>query len=65
MATKNTQQMLANFDHHADGAVGYKWHLPMEHIPGFTRSHWLLPLGECLRCIAPAAAMVSVFVETT
>jgi len=30
----------------------------MEHIQGFTGSHWMLPSGECLRRIAPAAAMV-------
>jgi len=37
----------------------------MEHILGFTRSHWMPPSGECLSRIAPAAAMVSEFVETT
>jgi hypothetical protein len=40
-------------------------HLPIEHIQGFTRSHWMPPSGECLRRIAPAAAMVDGFVETT
>jgi hypothetical protein len=34
----------------------------MVHIPGFTRSYWLSPLGKCLRRIAPAAAMVDGFV---
>jgi hypothetical protein len=37
----------------------------MEHIQGFTRSHWMLPLSKCLHPIAPAAAMVNEFVETT
>jgi hypothetical protein len=37
----------------------------MEHIQGFTRSYWMPPSGECLRCIAPAAVMVDEFVETT
>ena len=37
----------------------------MEQIDGFTLSHWMLPLGECLRSIALAAAMVDKFVETT
>jgi hypothetical protein len=37
----------------------------MEHIPGFTRSRWMPPLGECLHHIAPAAAMVNEFVENT
>jgi hypothetical protein len=40
-------------------------HRPIEHIQGFTRSHCMPPLGECLRRIAPAAAMVDGFVETT
>jgi hypothetical protein len=40
-------------------------HCPMEHIQGFTRSYWVLPLGECLRRIAPAAVMVDEFVENT
>jgi len=33
----------------------------MEHIHGFTRSHWMPPSGKCLRRIAPAAAMVDDF----
>jgi hypothetical protein len=37
----------------------------MDHIRGFTRSHWMQPSDECLRRIAPAAAMVDEFVETT
>ena len=34
----------------------------MEHIPGFTRSHWMPPSCECLLRIALAAAMVDKFV---
>jgi hypothetical protein len=37
----------------------------MDHIQGFTRSHWMQPSGEFLRRIAPAAAMVDEFVKTT
>jgi hypothetical protein len=36
----------------------------MEHIQGFTRSHWMLPSGKCLRRIAPAAVMVNELVDT-
>jgi hypothetical protein len=36
-------------------------HRPIKHIHGFTRSHWMPPSGECLRRIAPAAAMVDEF----
>jgi hypothetical protein len=37
----------------------------MEHIQGFTGSPWMPLLGKCLRRIAPAAAMINKFVETT
>jgi hypothetical protein len=37
----------------------------MEHVQGFTGSHWMPPLDKCLRCITPAAAMVNEFIETT
>jgi hypothetical protein len=30
----------------------------MEHIHGFTQNHWMLPMGECLRSIAPEVAIV-------
>jgi hypothetical protein len=54
-----------DIDHLADAAVQWRAHCPMEHIPGFTRSHWMPPLGECLCRIAPAAIMVDEFIETT
>jgi hypothetical protein len=40
-------------------------HRLIDHIQGFTRSHWMPPSGRCLRRIAPAATMVDGFVETT
>jgi len=52
------RQIAGNFDR--CGA-----HDPMEHIQGFTRSHWMPPLGECLCRITLAAAMVDDFIETT
>jgi hypothetical protein len=59
--TKSTRQKCRqigdNFDSHGDAEV--------QHIRGFTRSPWMPPSGECLRRIAPAAAMVNEFVETT
>ena len=36
----------------------------IEHVQGFTGTHWMPPSGKCLRRIAPAAAMVIKFVET-
>jgi hypothetical protein len=74
-ATTNRQQQIGNnkkcrriagdFDCHADAVVRRGAHRPIEHIQGFTRSHWMPPSGECLHRIVPAAAMVDGFVETT
>jgi hypothetical protein len=62
---KKCRQIPGDFDHHADAAVQCGSHRPMEHIQGFTRSHWMLPLGKCLCRIAPAAVMVDKLVENT
>ena len=62
--TKNADESLAIFDGHGDAAVRREVHHPMEHIQGFTQSHWMPPSGECLRRIAPAAAMVDDFEKT-
>jgi hypothetical protein len=64
MANNNKKYMpnSGDFDHHADASVQCGVHCLMEHIPGFTRSHWMLPLGKCLHHIAPAAAMADKFV---
>jgi hypothetical protein len=58
---KKCRQIDDNFDGHDDAAVQRWVHRPMEHIQGFTRNHWMLPSGNCLRCIAPTAAMVDEF----
>ncbi len=55
---KKCRQIACNFDCHVDAVVQCWAHRPMEHIQGSLRSHWMPPLGECLRCIALAAAMV-------
>jgi hypothetical protein len=62
---KKCRESVRDFDHHADAAVQCGVHRLMEHIPGFTRSCWMLPLGKCLHCIAPAAAMVDKYIENT
>ena len=59
------RQIAGNFDCHGDAAVRRGAHRPIEHIQGFTGSHLMPPSGKCLRRIAPAAAMVNKFVETT
>jgi hypothetical protein len=55
---KNCRQIPGEFDGHADVAVQCGTHCLIEHISGFTRSHWMLPSGECLHPIAPAADKV-------
>ncbi len=55
---KRCREIAYNFDHHVDAVVQCGTHCPMEHIPGFTRSHWMPPSGKCLHCIALAAAKV-------
>jgi hypothetical protein len=55
---KKCRQIAGGVDGHADAVVQCGTHCPMERIPGFTRSHWMPPLGECLHRIAPAAAEV-------
>jgi len=62
---KKCRQIACDFDCHADAAVRCGAHPPMEHIPGFTRSHCMPPLGEFLHRITPAATMVNKFVENT
>jgi len=61
---KKCRRIAGDFDCHTDAAVRRGAQLPIEHIQGFTRSHWMPPLGECLHRIAPAAVMVDEFVET-
>ncbi len=48
-----------------NAAVQLGAYRPIEHVQGFTGSHWMPPSGKCLRPIAPAAAMVNEFVKTT
>jgi hypothetical protein len=44
------------FDGHGGAPVQYKTHHPMQHVQGYSESHWTLALGNYLLCIAPAAA---------
>jgi len=62
---KKCRRIPGDSDCHTDAAVQCGAHRPMEHIPGFTRSHWMPPSDECLCRIALTAAMVDEFVETT
>jgi hypothetical protein len=62
---KTCRQIDGNFYCHGDAAVQRGAHRLIEHVQGFTRSQWMPPSVECSHHIAPAAAMVNEFVETT
>ncbi len=59
------RRIAGDFDCHADVVVRCRAHCVMEHIQGFTGSHWMPPSVDCLRRIAPAAAMVNKFEYNT
>ena len=60
-SNKKCRRIDGHFDGHGDAAVRRGTHCLIENIQGFIRSHWMPPSGECLRRIAPAAAMVKEF----
>jgi hypothetical protein len=62
---KRCRKTAGDFDHHGDASMQSGVHCPMKHIKGFTRSHWMPPLGKCLRPNALAAALVAILVENT
>jgi len=59
------RQIDGSFDCHGNAAVQCGAHHPMEHIQGFTQSHWMPPLVKFLHCIAPATTMVKEFESNT
>jgi hypothetical protein len=62
---KKCGETAGDFDHQVDAAAQCGVHCPIEHIPGFTRSHWMPPSGKCLCRITPAATMVNEYIENT
>jgi hypothetical protein len=44
------------FDGRGGAPEQYRRHCPMWHVQGYSRSHWMLPSGNYLLRIAPAAA---------
>jgi hypothetical protein len=47
--------IIGHFDGHGSLPVQYKVHRLMQHVQGYSRSHWMPALGDYLLCIAPAA----------
>ena len=52
---------MKNAGESLDAVVRCRVICPIEHILGFTRSHWMPPSVECSHCIPVAAAMVNDF----
>jgi hypothetical protein len=48
--------IVGRFDGHGGPPVQYKVHCPMQHVQGYSGSHWMLALGNYSLHIAPAAA---------
>jgi hypothetical protein len=55
MMNKSTSS-AGHFDGHSGTPVQYEVHHPMQHVQGYSGSHWMPSLGNYLLCIAPAAA---------
>jgi hypothetical protein len=43
------------FDGHGSAPEQYRRHRPMQHVQGYSRSHWMPPSGDYLLRITPAA----------
>jgi hypothetical protein len=61
VTTNKCTSFAGHFDGYADAVVQCGVHRLMEHLSGFTGSHWIPPLGKFLCRIASTAAMVDKF----
>jgi hypothetical protein len=59
MANKCTLS-AGRFNGHSGAPEGYRWHRLMQHVKGYSGSHWTPASGDYLLCIAPAAASATV-----
>jgi hypothetical protein len=48
--------IVGHFDGHGGPLMQYEAHRPMQHVQGYSGSHWTPPSGNYLLRIAPAAA---------
>jgi hypothetical protein len=56
MMTNRCTLSTGRFDCHGGAPEQYRWHCPMQHVQGYSGSHWMLPLDDYSLRIAPAAA---------
>ncbi len=59
-ATNKCTSVAGHFNGHAEALKQYMRHCPMQHVQGYTRSHWTLPSGNYSLRIAPAAARTTI-----
>jgi hypothetical protein len=57
--------VVGHFDGHGSQLAQWEVHRPMQHVQGYSGSHWTLPLGNYLLRIAPAAARATATETTT
>ncbi len=53
--TNKCTSIVGHFNGHGGAPGQYRQHCPMQHVQGFTASHWMPPLGNYLLCIVPVA----------
>jgi hypothetical protein len=54
--TNKCTSSAGHFDGHGGVPEQYRWHCLMQHVQGYSRSHWAPQLGNYLLRIAPVAA---------
>jgi hypothetical protein len=54
--TSKCTSVAAHFEGLADALEQYRWHHPMQHVQGYSGSHWTPAPGNYSLRIAPAAA---------
>jgi hypothetical protein len=63
--TNECTSPTGHFDGHSGAPEQYRWHHPMRHVQGYSRSHWTLPSGDYSLRITPAAARATANKTTT
>jgi hypothetical protein len=63
--TSTCSSIVGHFDGHGGLLVQYKAHRRMQHVQGYSGSHWMPPSGNYSLRIAPAAARATANKTTT
>jgi hypothetical protein len=54
VAANKRPSVAGHFDGHGEALKRYMQHCPMQHVQGYTESHWTLPSGDYSLRIASA-----------